>query len=102
MDKDSTKYAVTGGWGFAQFKHGVPVDDATLAPCFGCHWKSPLHPSPESLGCERQESGLIWQFIDLGGHDGVFDGLSFCTPRKATTGKNRSFSHRRISSAGAR
>jgi len=37
MVKDSTKYAATGGWGFAQFKDGVPVEDAALAPCFTCH-----------------------------------------------------------------
>jgi hypothetical protein len=37
MVKDSKKYAATGGWGFAQFKEGVPVADAALAPCFACH-----------------------------------------------------------------
>jgi hypothetical protein len=37
MVKDSKKYAATGGWGFAQFKDGVPVEDAALAPCFACH-----------------------------------------------------------------
>jgi Cytochrome P460 len=37
MVKDSKKYASTAGWGFAQFKDGVPVDDAALAPCFACH-----------------------------------------------------------------
>jgi hypothetical protein len=37
MVKDSKKYAATAGWGFAQFKDGVPVADAALAPCFGCH-----------------------------------------------------------------
>ena len=37
MVKDSTKYAATGGWGFAQFKDGKPIDDALLKPCFPCH-----------------------------------------------------------------
>src|ERR1700723_4313841 len=37
MVKDSKKYAATGSWGFAQFKDGVPVEDAALAPCFPCH-----------------------------------------------------------------
>jgi hypothetical protein len=37
MVKDSKKYAATGGWGFAQFKDGVPVADSALAPCFACH-----------------------------------------------------------------
>src|SRR6204780_2337052 len=37
MVKDSKKYAATGGWGFAQFKEGVAVADAALAPCFACH-----------------------------------------------------------------
>ena len=37
MVKDSKKYAATGGWGFAQFKDGVPLEDAALAPCFPCH-----------------------------------------------------------------
>jgi hypothetical protein len=37
MVKDSAKYAATGGWGFAQFKDGKPIDDALLKPCFPCH-----------------------------------------------------------------
>ena len=37
MLKDSRKYAATGGWGFAQFNDGKPVDDAMLKPCFPCH-----------------------------------------------------------------
>jgi hypothetical protein len=37
MVKDSTKYASTGGWGFAQFNDGSPVDATTLSGCFGCH-----------------------------------------------------------------
>jgi hypothetical protein len=37
MVKDSAKYASTGGWGFAQFNEGKPVDAAGLSGCFGCH-----------------------------------------------------------------
>ena len=37
MVKNSKKYASTGGWGFAQFKEGKPVDDALLKPCFARH-----------------------------------------------------------------
>jgi cytochrome P460 len=37
MVKDSTKYASTGGWGFAQFNNGKPADEATITTCFGCH-----------------------------------------------------------------
>jgi len=37
MVKDSTKYASTGGWGFAQFNDGKPVDEAMLQSCFPCH-----------------------------------------------------------------
>jgi hypothetical protein len=37
MVKDSTKYASTGGWGFAQFKDGKPADVALLNTCFSCH-----------------------------------------------------------------
>jgi hypothetical protein len=37
MVKDSTKYAATGGWGFAQFNDGKAVDAAGLSGCFGCH-----------------------------------------------------------------
>jgi hypothetical protein len=37
MVKDSKKYAATGGWGFAQFKDGVPAGNVVLAPCFACH-----------------------------------------------------------------
>jgi hypothetical protein len=37
MVKDSTKYASTGGWGFAQFNEGHPIDEKTLSGCFGCH-----------------------------------------------------------------
>ena len=35
--KDSKKYASTGGWGFAQFKDGKPIDDTLLKACFHCH-----------------------------------------------------------------
>jgi hypothetical protein len=37
MVKDSKKYAATGGWGFAQFKDGKPIDDSQLKACFPCH-----------------------------------------------------------------
>lgn len=37
MVKDSSKYASTGGWGFAQFNDGKPADEATLKTCFSCH-----------------------------------------------------------------
>ena len=37
MVKDSTKYASTGGWGFAQFKDGKPDAKAALNTCFPCH-----------------------------------------------------------------
>src|SRR5712671_1117727 len=34
MIKDSTKYASTGGWGYAQFDDGKPADEAVLKPAF--------------------------------------------------------------------
>ena len=37
MVKDSTKYASTGGWGFAQFNDGKPADAAVHSSCFLCH-----------------------------------------------------------------
>jgi len=37
MVKDSSKYAATGGWGFAQFKDGKPAYEALLKTCFPCH-----------------------------------------------------------------
>src|ERR1700689_2073034 len=37
MVKDSKKYVATGGWGFAQFNDGKPVDAAGLGGFFGCH-----------------------------------------------------------------
>jgi hypothetical protein len=37
MVKDSTKYASTGGWGFAQFKDDKPANVALLNTCFSCH-----------------------------------------------------------------
>ena len=37
MVKDSTKYASTGGWGFAQFDDGKPANEAVLNTCFSCH-----------------------------------------------------------------
>jgi hypothetical protein len=37
MVKDSTKYAATGGWGYAHFENGKPADLATLKSCYPCH-----------------------------------------------------------------
>ena len=37
MVKDSSKYASTGGWGYAQFDDGKPADEAVLKTCFPCH-----------------------------------------------------------------
>ena len=37
MIKDSTKYASTGGWGFAQFDDGKPANEAMHNACFACH-----------------------------------------------------------------
>jgi hypothetical protein len=38
MVKDSTKWAATGGWGFAQFdEDGKPADEALHKTCFPCH-----------------------------------------------------------------
>jgi hypothetical protein len=40
MVKDSTKYAATGGWGFATFVDGKPADAASMTSCFPCHEKA--------------------------------------------------------------
>lgn len=41
MVKDSTKYAATGGWGFAHFgTDGKPGDAAFMKTCFPCHEKT--------------------------------------------------------------
>ena len=40
MVKDSTKYAATGGWGFAHFQDGKPGDVAFMKSCFPCHEKA--------------------------------------------------------------
>jgi Cytochrome P460 len=37
MVKDSTKFAATGGWGFAHFNDGKPADNAVMQSCFPCH-----------------------------------------------------------------
>jgi hypothetical protein len=37
MVKDSKKYAVSGGWGFADFTNGKPGDGALHKACFPCH-----------------------------------------------------------------
>lgn len=44
MVKDSTKYATTGGWGFAQFNNGKPLADvAVIKACFPCHTPAKAH-----------------------------------------------------------
>src|SRR5580692_321155 len=37
MVKGSTKYAATGGWGFATFVDGKPAPAASMKSCFPCH-----------------------------------------------------------------
>jgi hypothetical protein len=37
MVKDSTKYASTHGWAFAQFNDGKPADEAAVKGCSPCH-----------------------------------------------------------------
>jgi hypothetical protein len=37
MVKDPSKYASTGGWGFAQFDGCKPAAEATQKSCFSCH-----------------------------------------------------------------
>ena len=37
MVKDSTKYASTGGWGFAHFDDGKPASEMVHNTCFACH-----------------------------------------------------------------
>jgi len=37
MIKDSTKYAATGGWGFAHFDDGKPAGATAHSTCFPCH-----------------------------------------------------------------
>ncbi len=37
MVKDSVKYAATGGWAYAQFNDGKPVEPAGLGGCHACH-----------------------------------------------------------------
>jgi hypothetical protein len=37
MVKDSTKYAATGGWGFATFVDGKPAAAPSMKSCFPCH-----------------------------------------------------------------
>jgi hypothetical protein len=44
MVKDSTKYAATGGWGFAQFNDGKPLtDEAVIKARFPCHEPAKAH-----------------------------------------------------------
>jgi hypothetical protein len=40
MVKDSTKYAATGGWGFATFVDGKAAAAASMKSCFPCHSKA--------------------------------------------------------------
>jgi cytochrome c553 len=40
MVKDSTRYAATAGWGFAQFNDGKPAGEAVHNTCFVCHGNS--------------------------------------------------------------
>jgi hypothetical protein len=37
MVKDSKKYVVTGGWGFADFTNGRLAHEAVHQTCFACH-----------------------------------------------------------------
>jgi hypothetical protein len=37
MVKDSSKYATTGGWGYADFTNGKPGNEALHQTCFRCH-----------------------------------------------------------------
>jgi hypothetical protein len=43
MVKDSIKYAMSGGWGFAQFTDGKPDDEALHKACFPCHQPAKGH-----------------------------------------------------------
>ena len=43
MVKDSSKYAATGGWGFADFTDGKPADEAVHKTCFSCHEPAKAH-----------------------------------------------------------
>jgi hypothetical protein len=43
MVKDSSKYAATSGWGFAQFTNGKPDDEALHKTCFPCHRPAKEH-----------------------------------------------------------
>lgn len=37
MVKDAKRYAATGGWGYARFIDGQPVDEAQHRTCHACH-----------------------------------------------------------------
>jgi hypothetical protein len=37
MVKDSKKYAASGGWGYADFTHGKPGNEALHEKCYPCH-----------------------------------------------------------------
>src|SRR5262245_24753574 len=38
MEKNSKKYAATGGWGYSSFdQNGKPTDESAMKACFPCH-----------------------------------------------------------------
>ena len=37
MVKDARKYAAGGGWAYAQFDNGKPVEESVIKTCFPCH-----------------------------------------------------------------
>jgi hypothetical protein len=43
MVKDSSKYAASGGWGFADFTNGKPGSEALHQTCFPCHLPGKNH-----------------------------------------------------------
>jgi len=43
MVKDSSQYASTGGWGFAQFNDGKPAPEAVIKGCSPCHDPAKAH-----------------------------------------------------------
>jgi Cytochrome P460 len=43
MVKDSSKYASTNGWGFAQFNDGKPAEETVLKGCSPCHEPAKAH-----------------------------------------------------------
>lgn len=43
MAKDAKNHASTGGWIFAQFEAGKPIEPGMLASCFPCHDVPQIH-----------------------------------------------------------